>query len=68
MTTSDDDHRTTDWRTAALLIAPAMLVGALVAHPYIEGRLRNDDAWRRRWRPEPCCGAPSTSPPPWRQH
>lgn len=44
MTTSDDEHRTTDWRTAALLIAPAVLLGALVAHPYIEGRLPNNDA------------------------
>ena len=44
MTTSDDGHRTTDWRTAALLTAPTVLVGALVTHPYIEGRLPNDDA------------------------
>jgi hypothetical protein len=44
MTTIEDRPSTIDWRTAALVIAPAVLFGALVAHPYIEGRLPNDEA------------------------
>jgi hypothetical protein len=30
------------WRTAILVAAPAVLLGALVAHPYLSGRLPND--------------------------
>jgi hypothetical protein len=30
------------WRTAALIAAPAVLLAALVAHPYLSGRLPND--------------------------
>lgn len=32
------------WRTAALTVTPAVLLAALVGHPYIAGRLPNDDA------------------------
>lgn len=40
------DNKTgkTAWRIAALTVAPAVLLAALVAHPYIAGRLPNDDA------------------------
>jgi hypothetical protein len=30
------------WRTAVVVAAPAVLLGALVAHPYLSGRLPND--------------------------
>jgi MFS family permease len=40
----DDDTGTTAWRIAALVIAPAVLLAALVAHPYLAGRLPSDDA------------------------
>lgn len=32
------------WRTAALVVAPAVLLATLVVHPYISGRLPNDHA------------------------
>ena len=30
------------WRTAILLLAPAVLLAAFVTHPYLSGRLPND--------------------------
>jgi hypothetical protein len=42
--TVDNDTGKISWRTAALMVAPAVLLAALVAHPYIAGRLPNDDA------------------------
>lgn len=44
MATIDNDTGKNSWRTAALVVAPAVLLAALVAHPYIGGRLPNDDA------------------------
>lgn len=44
MTTIENRPSTIDWGTAALVVAPTVLFGALVAHPYIEGRLPNDEA------------------------
>ena len=44
MATIDNDTGKTSWRIAALMVAPAVLLAALVAHPYIAGRLPNDDA------------------------
>lgn len=44
MATIDNDTGKISWRTAALVVAPAVLLAALVAHPYIAGRLPNDDA------------------------
>jgi len=32
----------TQWRTAVLIAAPTVLLAALVAHPYLSGRLPND--------------------------
>jgi hypothetical protein len=42
--TSDNDTGKTFWRTTALVVAPAVLLAALVAHPHIAGRLPNDEA------------------------
>lgn len=44
MATIDNDTAKNNWRTAALVVAPASLLAALVAHPYIGGGLPNDDA------------------------
>lgn len=44
MATIDNDTGKISWRTAALMVAPAVLLAALVAHPHIAGRLPNDDA------------------------
>lgn len=44
MATIDNDTGKTSWRTAALTVAPAVLLAALGAHPYIGGQLPNDDA------------------------
>lgn len=44
MAAIDNDNDRTPWRTAALAVAPAVLLAALVAHPYIGGRLPDDDA------------------------
>jgi hypothetical protein len=42
--TIDNDTAKISWRIAALVVAPAVLLAVLVAHPYISGRLPNDDA------------------------
>lgn len=39
MATIDNEAGKTSWRTAALMVAPAVLLAALVAHPYVAGRL-----------------------------
>lgn len=44
MATIDTDTGKISWRTAAVMVAPAVLLAALVAHPHITGRLPNDDA------------------------
>lgn len=44
MATIDNDTAKNSWRTAALMVAPAVLLAALGAHPYIAGRMPNDDA------------------------
>jgi hypothetical protein len=30
------------WRTTVMVVAPAVLLAALVTHPYLSGRLPND--------------------------
>ncbi len=44
MATIDNKTGKISWRPAALVVAAAVLLAALVAHPYIAGRLPNDDA------------------------
>ena len=38
------DRDRTRWRTVILVVAPAVLLAALVTHPYLSGRLPNDAA------------------------
>jgi hypothetical protein len=38
------DRERTRWRTVILVVAPAVLLAALVTHPYLSGRLPNDAA------------------------
>ncbi len=42
MASIDSDR--TQWRTVILVVAPAVLLAALVTHPYLSGRLPNDAA------------------------
>lgn len=41
---SSTDDATSRWRTAVLVVAPAVLLAAFLAHPYLAGRLPNDAA------------------------
>lgn len=36
------DIRRNQWRTAIMVVAPVVLLAALVTHPYLSGRLPND--------------------------
>jgi hypothetical protein len=36
------DIRRNHWRTTVMVVAPVVLLAALVSHPYLSGRLPND--------------------------
>ncbi len=44
MNNVDNDTAKNKWRIAALVVAPAALLAVLLGHPYLAGRLPNDEA------------------------